>query len=226
MRILRERIDEARKARSISPLMTFLHDNMRAASRQSPRDLIACGKGCSHCCYVWVSARAPEVLLVKNALPARERAAIQEAIDRACSITASMNFDERSNQPNPCPLLKDNICQVYGSRPTTCQSAASTDSAICERSYRHLAGEDIPIPLFYVTLRSGYSLALAGALKHAGFPATAYEFNTALQVAMSRSDAETAWLSGEDVFAGVPCDPVGDPFTIHGNRQLYDAAFG
>jgi hypothetical protein len=83
----------------------------------------------------------------------------------------------------------------------------------------------VPVPDYYPTLRRGYSIALAGALRHARFPSWSYEFNAGMHTALARADAEQAWLAGEDVFAEVPRDPGSDPFTLPSNLRLYDDAF-
>ncbi|HEV2866904.1 MAG TPA: YkgJ family cysteine cluster protein [Allosphingosinicella sp.] len=226
MRVLHERLLESRAARTVAPLMGFFHDNLRSATRPGPRHLLACRMGCAHCCHAWVSARAPEVLFVKKSLPAREREAIRHAVERAYAVTGTLAPPERAGMGTPCPLLRDNVCQAYGARPAVCQAAVSESAAICARAFAPgAADEDIPMPTFYLTLRRGYSLALAGALKHAGYAAESYEFNAALRAAFAREDAEAAWLAGEDVFAGVQRDRGSDPFAAPRYRQLYDAAW-
>jgi hypothetical protein len=137
-----------------------------------------------------------------------------------------LGFEERVKRPTPCPLLRDDLCLVYAARPATCRTAVSRDVAACERAFRlGSENEEIPTPTFYIEMRAGYSLALAGALRRAGFPAAAYEYNAALNAALGAPDAEAAWLAGEDIFAGIACDPSGDPFDRAGNRRIYDAAW-
>jgi hypothetical protein len=108
----------------------------------------------------------------------------------------------------------------------TCRMAVSQSAEICARAFAPGAGpEDIPLPEYYPTLRRGYSIALAGALRRAGFSAWSYEYNAAMRTALARPDAEAAWLAGEDVFADVARDPGSDPFLLPSNRRLYDDAF-
>ena len=225
MRVLRELIDDARRLQIVAPLMSFLYENMSKAERSAPRDLIACRKGCSHCCNIWVSATAPEILFAKRAMANGALQQIQTAISNAHAVTGPLSFDQRANIAHPCPLLVDNLCQIYNHRPATCRTAASADAAICERSYLRVNGENSPTPAFYIALRQGYAVALAGALKHAGYPTDAYEFNAALQAAITRTDAEMAWLGGADVFAEVQRDPAGDLFTQPLFREFFYAAF-
>lgn len=226
MRVLFDLLEQARDARTVAPLLTFFHENFEAASRPAPRRAIACARGCAHCCHAWVSARAPEILFATRAVPARDRAAVRASVEAVHAVTGALDFDAREGIITPCPLLADNLCRIYAARPAVCRTAVSADARICERAYRQGdVDAEIPTPDFYITLRSGYAIALAGALKRGGYAPWSYEYNAGLHAALAREDAEAAWLAGEDVFAGVPVDPTGDPFTIAGPRNLYDAAF-
>ncbi|MGE0179445.1 MAG: YkgJ family cysteine cluster protein [Sphingomonas sp.] len=225
MRVLRDRLGKARNSGTIAPLMTFLHENFGRSSRRMPGELAACAKGCSHCCHMWVSLRAPEALFIKAAIPARERADLHAAIHAAHDETGPLSYDDRVKLVRPCPLLQDDACRIYAARPLVCRTTASEDAAVCRRAYRLLSDEEIPQPLVFINQRTGYSIALAGALKHAGYPAGAYEFNDALHTALARPDAEAAWLKGEDIFAAVQRDPGGDPFANPTHLELYREAF-
>jgi Fe-S-cluster containining protein len=227
MRVLHALVEEARNAGTVAPLMAFFQENMAAAGRPGPSRALACRRGCSHCCYAWVSARAPEILFAKKAVPGREREAVRAAVEAVYKVTGRLDFDGREGIITPCPLLAGDQCRIYAARPAVCRTAVSADARICERAYRQGDTEaKIPTPDFYINLRGGYSIALAGALKRAGYAPWAYEFNAGLHTALARPDAEAAWLAGEDVFAGVPVDPTGDAFTLSGPRNIYDAAFG
>jgi len=226
MRVLFELIAEARDAGTVAPVMHFLHANMRAAERRAPGHLLACRRGCTYCCHTFVSARAPELLFAKGAIPSREREAASAAVAAAYDMTGVLGPDERGAIAHPCPMLQDGACRIYAARPMTCRMAVSRSAEACARAFAPGAGpEPIPIPEQYPTLRRGYALALAGALRRAGFPAWSYEFNAGLRAALARPDAEAAWLAGEDIFADVPRDPGSDPFVLPSNLRLFDEAF-
>jgi Fe-S-cluster containining protein len=227
MRVLHALLEEARDAGNVAPLIAFFHENMLIANRPGPARAIACKRGCAHCCHAWVSARAPEILFAKKAVPARDREKVLASVEAVYAVTGRLDFDGREGISTPCPLLAGDQCRIYAARPAVCRTAVSADARICERAYRQGDVEaQIPTPEFYINLRSGYSIALAGALKRAGYAPWAYEFNAGLHAALARDDAEAAWLAGEDVFAEVPVDPTGDAFTLSGPRNIYDAAFG
>ena len=47
-------------------------------------------------------------------------------------------------------------------------------------------------------------IAFLAALQSAALPIASYELSLALGVALSTPDAETRWLAGENIFAGLP----------------------
>jgi len=226
MRLLHARLEEARDAGTLAPLAAFLQGNFRAAWRAEPRKALACRRGCAHCCHAFVSAKAPEVLIASAAIPARERDAVRAAVDAVYAATGTLGPEERARLATPCPMLAAGQCRVYEARPATCRTAVSLDVAACAAAFRPGAGPvDIPTPDFHIVMRRGYSIALAGALQRAGYPAASYEFVAAMRSALARPDAEAAWLAGEDLFAGVPIDPGSDPFEHPRNRRVYELAF-
>ncbi|HYJ30118.1 MAG TPA: YkgJ family cysteine cluster protein [Allosphingosinicella sp.] len=226
MRLLHARLEEARGAGTLAPLAAFFEGNMRAAWRAEPRQALACRRGCAHCCHAWVSARAPEVLVAKAAIPSREREVVRSAVEAAFAATAGLGPEQRAALAAPCPMLVAGECRIYGARPATCRTAVSLDAAVCAAAFRpNAAPVDIPMPDFHIVMRRGYSIALAGALKRAGYAAASYEFIAAMRAALARDDAERAWLAGEDVFAAVQTDPGSDPFEHPRNRQVYELAF-
>jgi hypothetical protein len=225
MRVLSDLLAESRDAGTIAPMMAFLHDNIRAADRSAPRKVLACARGCAHCCHAPVSARAPEILFLKSTMPSPECTAVAESVSQGLADRETIGGIQGAFQSFPCPLLRDNLCRLYETRPLACRTAVSSDVLACERAFRFGEQVGIPTPDFYTRIRAGYALALAGALKRAGLPATAYELVPALDIALARPDAEVAWLAGDPVFAAAAQDPMGDPFDHPRNRQLYLAAW-
>jgi Fe-S-cluster containining protein len=226
MRLMHARLEEARDAGTLAPLAAFMRGSLRAAWRAEPRMALACRRGCAHCCHAFVSAKAPEVLIAKAAIPAREREAMRSAVAAAHAVTGALGPEDRAKLATPCPMLASGECRIYEARPGTCRTAVSLDVAACAAAFRPGAEPiDIPTPDFHIVMRRGYSIALAGALKRAGYSAVSYEFIAALRAALARPDAEAAWLAGEDVFAAVQTDPGSDPFEHAKNREVYELAF-
>jgi hypothetical protein len=67
-------------------------------------------------------------------------------------------------------------------------------------------------------------MVMATGLRHAGLSHRAYEFNGALSRALETDQAEHRWLAGEDIFAGIHCDPE-DAFSNPQTQMLYRYAF-
>jgi Fe-S-cluster containining protein len=205
----RELFVKLRKAKtdsSLSELSAFLNSNVDKSIEELGPVPIACRKGCSHCCNIWVSATAPEVLTLA-AVVRRQGDSTIERIREANEVTKLYPFETRDSHPHPCPLLENDLCTVYEHRPKACRLAASADANICERSYRNTTNENIPTPFLYLMGRNAYALAFAAALKKVALPHHAYELNAALVRALDTEHAERRWLSGEDIFAGVMQDP-------------------
>lgn len=119
-----------------------------------------------------------------------------------------MDAAARMRTPVSCPMLENDLCTIYESRPLVCRFAASANEAICRRVFREASGENIPTPLRNLKGRGAYVMALALALRRASLPHHYYEFNAALARALERDDSERAWLRGEDIFADVGRDPT------------------
>lgn len=226
MRVLRDRLRACIERRSITSLMAFLYSNVEAGSKHIADVPIACRRGCSYCCNIWVDATAPEVFYAAKALNGAGKRTAIEAVNGALALTEGRTFDDRGDMVTPCPLLRDNLCGVYPARPINCRTAVSADADICRRSYLEISGEDIPTPMVWMALRQGYGIALEGALVNAGLVPDAREWNACLNIALVDPGAEARWLAGDDVFAVAP-RASGPPLTDHPMfRALYREAFG
>lgn len=224
MRLIHREVLEAIRVGSSQRLFSFVLNNLSKSDRQAPSDMIACRKGCCHCCHMWVSATAPEVLFIAAHLR-RQRSDLAQILERA-GRTRGMNFDARGKHVAPCPLLSDDgSCSVYSNRPLACRTAASVDAEVCRRGYLELSDDEIPTPMFFLLQRAAYAIAMRGAFRKAGLPLVSYELNEALEAALTIPDAEKRWLKGDDVFADVQRDPNGDPLDQADNWHLYEFAF-
>ena len=223
-RQLSDLFETAKRHGNIEPPVRYLHSKVDATLSDLRDVPVACKKGCDHCCYVWVSATAPEVLFIAKTIVSKSDPALRDRIRAAHMATARFSFDERDQHPYPCPLLVNHMCSIYETRPKACRLAASGNADICARAIHNLSNEDIPTPFMHMIARSSYAIALAAALKHSHLPYQAYEFAAALDRALGVNDAEQAWLAGEDIFSGVLRDP-NDPFSEAPANMMYRHAF-
>ena len=196
-------LETAKQNGNVDPPVKFLH----AKVEQTIADFgevfggvpLACKKGCSHCCRAWVSATAPEVLFIAKIVRSRGSAVI-DRLAAAHAHTKGYDFIARARRPYPCPMLEQEICSIYKSRPQVCRLATSGDAQICERVFRNRSSEAIPSPHVYLMSKSAYSIAMAIALKRSQLPHEGYELNAALVRALDTENAEQAWLGGRDIF--------------------------
>ena len=223
-RIMSDLLETAKRDRNIEPPVRFLHAKVDATLHAMRTVRVDCKKGCAHCCRVWVSATIPEVLFIAKAMRRRSEAALAERVVATHRITSAYDFASRQRLYQQCPLLVDDLCSVYETRPVSCRFWASANVAACLRVFRQSSGETVPTPMSYLKGRGAYEIALSLALKHVGLPHYYYELNAALTRALERADAESAWLGGEDVFFDVRRDPH-DVSTDMLSRQLYKFAF-
>ncbi len=215
--------EKAKESGSIDAAVKFLHAKVEATIAAGTVT-VACAKACAHCCHSWVSATAPELLYVAK-LVRRRGGDLATRVQAAHEGTRDLNATARANNPRPCPMLADNLCTIYDSRPAVCRFAASINATACERVLRLLHRETIPAPMRSVQGRAVYEIAMTIALVHAGLPYRYYEFNAGLVRALAREDAESAWLAGEDVFDGVRLDPS-DAIQNRNTQAMYRHAFG
>ena len=216
-------VETAKRTGVIDPVVTYLTGKLDATVRGLRDVPVACRKGCAHCCHIWVSATAPELLFVAKVVR-RRGAALMERVRAVHLATKDFEFIERGRHPTACPMLVDNVCSIYESRPGSCRMAVSLDTQVCARAYGQGANEDVPTPVLYLRGRSYYAMALASALRRAELPIHGYEFNAGLVRALDYPDAERAWLSGVDVFEGVRRDPA-EIFRGQHAQRLFEHAF-
>src|SRR5215471_17650134 len=218
-------LESAKHAKNIDPAVKFLHSKADATLKSGSGVALACKKGCAHCCHAWVSLTIPEALFVAKLIRKTRAQELEENVRRSHALTSGYDFAARERHPTPCPMLKEDLCSVYESRPLVCRFAASANALACMRSLRQLTGETIPTPMRHLKGRGVYNVATVIALRHAQLPHYFYEFNAALTRALERADAEAAWLGGEDVFLDVKRDP-NDIWSEQTTRLVYQRAFG
>ena len=130
-----------------------------------------------------------------------------------------MTSMDRAKQKIPCALLEANMCSVYSARPAACRGFVSTSVKACERGFN---GENTEIntPAVWTDLRSAHRQAMWAALAASELPTECYEFHHALRIALETPDAESRWLKGEDLFAGVAREKFDDPVVNAHNQKI------
>lgn len=225
MRLLREKLDQSIRRGSVTPLMHFTYEHFEKSTFQLSEGKMACRNGCSHCCNIWTDAYAPEILFVGKQLPDSDRSQAKASLKDTGEFSAKVSFEQRDKLPIPCPLLFEDSCSVYRFRPLNCRTAVSLDADACRKAF--IGGHDIeiPVPPGWANLGQAYSMALKGAIFHAGLACEPYEWNSALKLASENLQLEQEWLSGKDVFSTAPIAVARPPFTHPFWRDIFDRAF-
>ena len=198
---------------SQAPAADALRDiAQRAFAGYAPRSAepLACRAGCSFCCRSpQVEASSPEIFALAariDALPAAQREAMLARVRAADDATRGLSAAQRAAARIPCPLLENDRCSVYESRPLSCRAAVSLDAGACQSSFE---GTPIPVPVprvFWEALGESVR-SLGAALAAAGLPLRAYDLNAALRIAVETPDAPARWAAGEDIFAPAETRP-------------------
>lgn len=228
MRLLDEKVQASVRHGSVDPLMDFIYSSLTDGAKFIAHIPLACGKGCSFCCKMWVDVTPPEALYTVKKMPPDQRRRAMEAVERVCSQTSGVPFFDRCGKVNPpCPLLDgQGACSVYESRPVACRTLVSTNVDDCISTFVDGSDLGFPAPNVWFTLRDSYNTALEGALIHAGLAYQAREWNDTLRIALTTPDAETRWLSGADDFAAAGMAPAPPTFQQPLWRTIYQQAFG
>ena len=190
--------------------MEFVYSSLMDGAKFIAHIPLACGKGCSFCCRMWVDATPPEVLYTVKKMPPEQRQQAHASGRTGLRQTSGASFFDRCGKVNPpCPLLDDEgACSVYELRPIACRTLVSTNVDDCRMTFMEGSDLGFPSPDVWFTLRDSYNTALEGALIHSGLAYQARELNDSLRIALTTPDAEARWLSGADDFAAAPMSPA------------------
>ncbi len=201
----------------------IVHKVFEASLKAAPvRLALACRKGCSYCCYSWVSATAPELFLVARTIGGRSSSAIlsREAVLARAAALEGIGIADRFGRKLACPLLVGDSCGAYGVRPTVCRQVTSTDLAACIDEFEGRdAGGDVTVAKIALDHARNCRLPLQAALLSLGLPAASYELSAGLRVSMERG-SETAWLAGSDPFEGIARAPDEPPQLVAAIRTI------
>ena len=214
-------IDNPRKDRA-SQFAAFAETLLDATVGHNVTGPVACARGCSHCCTTFVSATAPEVLRLARAV--RGDAAKVARVDAAGRDAQSIPQAERERRRIVCPILENQACSAYASRPVVCRYVLSTSLPACVRIFTQNSTEALPYPDGATGLRSTVVVIMKAAMVLAGLSHQHIELHHALATALAVEDAEARWLAGEPVFEAVAVDQV-DRESSH-LKGLIDALVG
>jgi len=165
---------------------------------------VACGKGCSWCCTTFVSTSIPEIFNLARAV--RQSPSVHARSLTAAAKAKGIPQKLRERQRIVCPVLENNACSLYASRPLICRSLLSTSLETCLT----ILVENRPAEMTHADktplIRMATIIIMKAAIRLAGLSPSFHELTQGLEVALASEDAEERWLRGEPLFAHVPMD--------------------
>lgn len=167
----------------------------------SANKMIACRKGCSHCCSQLVIVTAPEAFAVAGQIAKRPK--VVAVIKEVAASVGQQTMEERLKAMVFCPMLEDAACSIYGGRPLGCRGFVSVDLEACLKMFTRGEHADIPMPNDSVQVLYACRMLLAVALQVMNLREAVYEMNSAVARVLTTENAEARWLVGEDIFAGI-----------------------
>ncbi len=181
-----------------------------AEGRQA-QAMIACRKGCSHCCYINILITIPEAVQIAAALrsgaagPAS--AELTAAVKRTAPRIARLGAKDRQAKSVACAFLVDDSCAIYGLRPNACRAHFSTDATRCAASLEtaRTGGADVQVPTlaFPQRISLAYNAGVVRACADAGLQSCIVELTEAVNLLLVDETAFGRWLNGDAVFQPV-----------------------
>jgi hypothetical protein len=156
---------------------------------------LACGAGCSFCCWLRIDVRAHEVFLLVRELQ-RTRTGTELADLRVAAASRS----QEGNRVGSCPLLVQGRCSVYTARPAACRRHHSRSATACETLFH---GGDPGEGIDYHFLSEMGRFASNGthnAFVAAGFDGFSYDLNAALAEALADPTCGLRWFARQKAF--------------------------
>lgn len=181
------------------------HDERLAGAPDA--ETLACKAGCFWCCHFTVDVRAVEVIRILDVVAQRftseEQQRVREEIRANAAMLRSLDDVERMQRNIKCPFLKDGRCTIYEARPQTCRNYHATDAAGCRQSFEQPDNLDIDPEFAPLTYQIGgaHVDAFSKALLDAGYDASVYEMNVALDDAYAQGDVRARFEARQAPFA-------------------------
>lgn len=185
-----------------------MDDALELASSQAAPSA-ACEAGCAHCCYMNVTATAPEIFTLRIAMLALPAADLQRVLNNAKAAAAQMKdmtYTEMINARLPCAFLHADRCSVYAARPNACRRFHSTDVTACIVDKEGTASPHEP---------SAYTRELIVA---------AEGFNSAMALLVSKQSGKLERYSIPQAVVELFNDPEGCKKRYHAGKRVFKTA--
>ena len=190
------RVTDSEIEKALIPLRQ-LPDEQR--EKMMPR----CSEGCSYCCYQWVSLSALEVFAIAHYV--REHLSGSEVDALVAELRAYKDEFLRQEAGKifslKCPLLVNDLCSVYESRPLICRGVASLDVEQCRLGKEDPnSGVQVPYIGPMVQISAALRQGVCTGMNSMGLGQEQVVLGLALLIALDDETAEQRFLNGERVF--------------------------
>jgi Fe-S-cluster containining protein len=188
------------------------HDSRIAAAPDV--GTLACRAGCTWCCYFTVDVRAVEVFrildVVEGTFAEGDKARVYSEIRQNAATLRNLDETARVTRNVKCPFLHEGRCSIYAARPQSCRNYHATDVAGCQASYEDPGNLEIDPEFAPMVYQAGaaHVEAFSIAMGNAGFDASAYELNCALDEAMRDPGALGRFEAGGEPFTDLEGEEV------------------
>lgn len=167
---------------------------------------MGCERGCSYCCYQFVSVSPPEVFRLAVVLRqmnkrAWARGRLKEFNQQMSDATDRNQWFEKRI---PCPFLVDDQCSIYRHRPLPCRSLFSFSQERCRNATAEGAGARVGYwrepQEALVTLQLGLCVEIDDG--NYGYRSVPVDLFMALELVLGNVfDWAKRFDAGEDIFA-------------------------
>lgn len=166
-----------------------LNDSIIAlAERQNMK--VACIKGCHWCCHQAVFANSYELHYlsekIKEDFSDNQLNEVIAKTENKYEITRKLSEEEILKYKSPCPLLSNEACSIYASRPMACRIYLSTKLTTCLEFFHHPENEASFPALIDFPLRAGRMLneGFRAALKEYGIETAEFRLEEGLRIVL------------------------------------------
>jgi Fe-S-cluster containining protein len=207
----RDEIRQRGALAALEPSQTRLDQRIAAAADVGT---LACHAGCTWCCYFSIDVRPVEVFgildFVERSFTAEQKTRVYAEVRTNSATLKGLDGEARATRNIQCPFLQESRCTIYPVRPQSCRNYHATDVAGCRKSYEEPGNLEIDPDFAPAVYQAGVAHveAFSSAMQDAGFDVQAYEFNGALEAALSDPSARTRFESGSRPFMGLDGDEV------------------
>jgi len=153
----------------------------------------ACRSGCSYCCKLFVSVRAPEARRLAAQLRRLPAAQLAEVRRRLAENARAVKGSTSATYPRvPCALLAaEGTCVAYEARPFSCRDYHSFDVQACRRVDAGQA-DAVPSHRDAFAVHAEVTTAWVEALAASGADTASYELQQALHILLADASGDLA----------------------------------